>query len=291
MRLKVALMIPVAAVLGIVAIGAGRNYMERQVNERLRAAGSVMPASAPEVAFGTIVVAAVPLRFGMELNLQAVKEIPWPQGQTPKGSFAKIADVVDGKTKRLVIAAMEDNEPLLAAKITGPGQRANLAAVIEEGMKAVTVRVDDVVGVAGFVLPGDRVDVLLTRQRDKGDAFSDIILQNLKVLAIDQLNDDRSVKPTLSRTVTLEVNTNQAQRLIVGQNVGALTLVLRPAGQPNTEPRQRVTSAQLNGDDAPPARAAGEDGPVASVDHSATTVGVIRKMARQEYSVPATRKQ
>lgn len=291
MRFKIALMIPVAAVLGIVAIGAGRNYMERQVNERVRAAGASSQVAAPEVAFGTIVVASAPLRFGMELNLQAVKEIPWPQGQMPRGAFAKVADVVDGKTKRFVIAAMEDNEPLLAAKITGPGQRANLAAVIEEGMKAVTVRVDDVVGVAGFVLPGDRVDVMLTRQRDKGDAFSDIILQNLKVLAIDQLNDERTTKPTISRTVTLEVKTTQAQRLIVAQNVGSLALVLRPAGLASTEPNQRVTSSQLAGDDAPRAPAAEEDGPVASVRHTATTVGVIRKLARQEYSVPATQKQ
>lgn len=293
MRLKSALLIPVAAVLGLVALGAGRHWVDRQVNEKMREADASRRAPVQLAAFGTIVVAAAQLRFGAEINAAALREIPWPQAQMPKGAFATIKELLDGQGKRLVISAMDDNEPVLAVKITGPGQRATLAAVLEEGMKAITVRVDDVVGVAGFVLPGDRVDVLLTRQHDKSEAFADIILQNLKVLAIDQLNDDRAVKATVSRSVTLEVATNQAQRLIVAQNVGALTLVLRPVGQAGKEPARRVTSAELAGDGAQTqARApSDEDGPVASVSHSSTTVGVIRKMARQEYSVPATRKE
>ena len=294
MRLKVALMVPVAAVLGFVAVQAGRHWVDRQVDEKMRAADAGPRDAVQAVSFSTIVVAAAPLRFGAELNPSALREIPWPSAQMPKGAFAKINDLFAEKGKRLVISAMEDNEPVLAAKITGPGQRANLAATLDEGMKAITVRVDDVVGVAGFVLPGDRVDVLLTRQREKGDAFSDMILQNLKVLAVDQVNDDRVNKPAVARTVTLEVGTAQAQRLIVGQNVGTLTLVLRPVGQAATELNRRVSSADLGNDGRANARLAApsdEDGPVASVSSSTVTVGVIRKMGRQEYSVPATRKE
>jgi pilus assembly protein CpaB len=291
-RLKVVMMLPAAAVLGFIAVQAGRHWVDRQVNEKLREADARALAPAPAATFGTIVVAAAPLRFGVELNPGALREIPWPQGQMPKGAFAKISDLFTEKAKRVVIFPMEDNEPVLAAKITGPGQRANLAAVLDEGMKAVTVRVDDVVGVAGFVLPGDRVDVLLTRSREKVEAFSDIILQNLKVLAIDQLNDDRANKPAIARTVTLEVATEQAQRLIVAQHVGSLTLVLRPAGENAVEANQRVTAADLaNPLGRSPRPAADEDSPVASFGQPGVTVGVIRKTARQEYNVPATRRE
>ena len=182
---------------------------------------------------------------------------------------------------------MEDNEPVLAAKITGPGQRAVLAAILEEGMKAVTVRVDDIVGVAGFVQPGDRVDVLLTRQGDKGEAYSDLILQNLKVLGIDQLADDRAAKPAVSRSVTLEVAIPQAQRLVVAQSVGSLTLALRPVGQTSTEAARRITAADLLAADSRVGAKAEEEMPVASFPAGRTTVGVIRNMTRQEYSVPA----
>ena len=297
MRLKLALMIPFAAVLGFVAVQTGRHWIDRQVREGVRSAATNVASPAPEVKFGTIVVAAKPLRFGMELEPAALREIPWPQGQTPKGTYAKIADLFAEKGKRVVVAGMDDNEPILASKITGPGQRANLAAILDEGMKAVSVRVDDIVGVAGFVLPGDRVDVMLTRQREKGEAYNDIILQNLKILAIDQLVDERSTNPKVSRTVTLEVETQQAQRLVVAGNVGALTLILRPAGDNSQQVSQRVTATDLSSavraqprkenpdEDAPVASM-----PAASAPSATVTVGVIRKAARQEYSVPTTRK-
>src|SRR3712207_1102010 len=108
---------------------------------------------------------------------------------------------------------MEENEPLLKAKVTGPGQRASLAAVIDPGMKAMTVRVNDVNGVAGFVLPGERVDILLTRTMEKNESWTDVLLQNVKVLAADQSADDRADKPSVAKAVTLEVSTAQAQKL------------------------------------------------------------------------------
>ena len=115
--------------------------------------------------------------------------------------------------KRVVLASIEANEPVLASKITGPGQRATLSAVIGAGMRAVTIRVNDVEGVAGFVLPGDHVDVLLTRLPDKRSGDTDVVLQNVKVLAVDQLADDSSEKPAVVKAVTLEVDTVSAQKL------------------------------------------------------------------------------
>ena len=101
---------------------------------------------------------------------------------------------------------IDPNEAILAAKITGPGQRATLSAMLGDGMKAVTIRVNDVEGVAGFVLPGDHVDVLLTRTGEKNNAINDVVIQDARVLAIDQLADQRADKPSVVKAVTLEVD-------------------------------------------------------------------------------------
>src|SRR5207247_2597579 len=141
---------------------------------------------------------------------------------------------------------IEENEPILGSKITGPGQRATLSAMLRDGMKAVTIRVNDVEGVAGFVLPGDRVDVALTRQNDKAGATSDVVLQNARVLAIDQVADERSDKPSVVKAVTLEVDTPAAQKLSLAASIGTLSLMLRKAGEANPEFTRRVTTNDLS---------------------------------------------
>src|SRR5207302_2784453 len=127
------------------------------------------------VAMQTIVVASKALRFGAELTSSSLREIAWPEDAIPAGASNKIADLT-ANGRRVVLTAIEANEPILASKITGSGQRATLSAVLQDGMKAVTIRVNDVEGVAGFVLPGDRVDVVLTRQQDKTGAAADVVL-------------------------------------------------------------------------------------------------------------------
>ncbi|MGE3246340.1 MAG: Flp pilus assembly protein CpaB [Beijerinckiaceae bacterium] len=288
MRLKVSLLIPLSLVLGLAAVQSGRSWLDRQMNARmasLEAHKKVEP-----VVFSTIVVAAKPLRFGNDVSADQLKEIPWPNGELPQGAFRQVRDIFKDEGRRVALAAMEANEPLLATKITGPGQKANLASLIDNGMKAITVRVDDVVGVAGFVLPGDRVDILLTRKRKDEEAFADNILQNIRVLAIDQKADDRLDKPSVARAVTLEVSTEQAQRLIVAQKVGTLTLVLRPIGEARIEPGRRISSSQLAGGAARPQPVEQAPAPAVSPDNGTVTVNVIRSTKRQEYAVPAYRR-
>src|SRR6266700_2856802 len=111
---------------------------------------------------GTIVAAAMPLGFGAAITRDNVTEIPWSAKAIPEGAFATRQDLLkDGR--RVVLVALERNEPVLRSKVTGPGQRGSLSSLLEEGKRAVTVRVDDVRGVAGFILPNDRVDVVLIR--------------------------------------------------------------------------------------------------------------------------------
>jgi pilus assembly protein CpaB len=261
-------MVGFAVVFGLLAVFVAQAWLNRQAELRLRA-----DPKTPVVATRTIVVAAAPLRFGTRLTPQSVREVAWPEAAIPAGTFASVTDLMN-PGKRIVLAAIEPNEPILRTKITGPGQRATLSAVIEQGMKAVTVRVNDVEGVGGFVLPGDHVDVLMTRQPEKGNGNNDVVLQNVKVLAIDQLADDSTDKPSVVKAVTLEVDTLSAQKLSLAASLGSLSLVLRKAGEAEVEGTRRVTQADLGN---PEMR---ERQPT-----NFSTVSVTRAGQRQEYNV------
>ena len=150
--------------------------------------------------------------------------------------------------------------------------------MLRDGLKAYTVRVNDVDGVAGFVLPGDRVDVALTRQVDKTVATTDVVLQNARVLAVDQVADERTDKPSVAKAVTLEVDVVGAQKLSLAATIGTLSLMLRKAGEANSEYTRRVSLRDLESATTP----------VAQERKSAetTTVTVTRSSVPQEYNVP-----
>jgi len=241
----------------------------------------------PSVQSGTVVVAAVPLGFGTTLNRENVTEIPWASGKMPEGAFATRDELFkDGR--RVALGPLQRNELILKTKITGPGQRASLSALLDEGKRAVTVRVDDVRGVAGFVLPGDRVDVVLIRSVNgaggSAENISDVLLQHVKVLAIDQLVNERQETPTVARAVTLEVDTDQAQKILLATNVGKLSLILGQAGASNPADAKRVTERDLARAE-PIAAPAPVTVPTPPRRSDSTTVTIIRNMKREEYSV------
>src|SRR6476659_4359885 len=153
-------MVGIAAVFGLLAVFVAQGWLNYQAEPSRKV---VQPKAKP-VATRTIVIAAGPMRFGTHVSADNLKEVTWPDEALPAGTFGSIAEVMSGN-KRIVLASIEKNEPILRSKITGPGQKATLSAVIQDGMRAVTVRVNDVEGVGGFVLPGDHVDVVLTRHR------------------------------------------------------------------------------------------------------------------------------
>jgi pilus assembly protein CpaB len=272
-------MIAFAVVFGLLAVFIAQSWLNGQAEMRMKN----FEANKKPVATRTIVVAGKALRFGNELSGGAMSEVPWPEQAIPAGAFATIADLTkDGR--RIVLAPIEANEPILGWKITGPGQRATLSAMLRDGLKAVTVRVNDVEGVAGFILPGDYVDVALTRQNEKIAATSDIILQSARVLAIDQMADERADKPTVVKAVTLEVDTTGAQKISLAASIGTLSLMLRKAGEANAEFTRRVSASDLSAPSAPVAK----DIPV---NTNVTTVSVTRAANRQDYSVPVEGKE
>lgn len=200
------------------------------------------------IATAKIVVATQPLRFGTELSTANLKEIEWGTAALPAGAFTSMAELLNSTERRVVLSAIEPNEPILKWKITGPGQRASVSTLVKPGHKAVSVRVNDVFGVAGFVLPGDHVDVLLTRtEANNSDKkqFTEVLLQHARVLGIDQSADDRKDDPMVVKAVTLEVDMRDAQRLALAGTVGSLSLALRSAGATETVMTQRVSADDL----------------------------------------------
>jgi len=236
---------------------------------------------------GTIVVAAGPLTFGTFLTRDNTREIIWGAGRLPDGAFATKEELLkDGR--RALLGPVAREEAILKSKITGPDQRASLSVLLEEGKRAVTVRVDDVRGVAGFVLPGDRVDVVLTRSvsRPQGPAenVSDVLLQHVKVLAVDQVVNERQEAPTVAKAVTLEVATDQAQKVILATNIGKLSLILRQAGENHASSVRRVTESDLG-----VAEIASRDRPTPVAAAAAAIPGavveIVRGMRSEKYNV------
>jgi pilus assembly protein CpaB len=266
-------MVGIAVVFGLLAVFVAQGWLSYQA-ELSRKTAAPKPQ---QVATRTIVIAGGPLRFGTHVTPDNLREVAWPDQAIPAGTFSSIAELT-GSGKRIVLASIERNEPILRTKITGPGQKATLSAVIQDGMRAVTVRVNDVEGVAGFVLPGDHVDVLLTRQAERVNGTNDVVIQNTRVLAVDQLADDAADRPTVARAVTLEVDTVGAQKIALAASLGNLSLMLRRAGEQHMDATRRITTSDLTQTEviqrAPEAK-------------RFTKVSVTRAANKQEYNVPA----
>ena len=272
MRKSTIVMVTFAVVFGLLAVFIAQAWLNGQAERRMRS----LEAQKKPVHTNTIVVAKQRLPFGVELTRDQLREAPWPAEAMPEGAFATVNDLLSAG-KRIVLSPVELNEPVLSVKITGPGQRATLSALVGEGMKAVSVRVNDVEGVGGFVLPGDRVDVVLTRQMEKGNATTEVVLQNARVLAVDQSADDRATKAAVAKAVTLEVDTVGAQKIWLAASVGSLSLLLRKAGEQGAERTRRVTLDDLSKPESvKPER-----------NNAVTTVSVQRGGQRQTYDVPA----
>lgn len=170
----------------------------------------------------TVVAASMAIPFGTKVEERHLKIIEMPKESAPPGSFTLKEDVVDKVTTLPVVAG----EILMQARFVEQGDGSTLAALVDKNMRAVTVRVDDVIGVAGFLLPGNRVDVVAAR-KDGRRAITDTILRNIEVLAVDQTASANDNEPVIVRAVTLEVTPDQAETLVKGREEGSIQLTLR----------------------------------------------------------------
>ncbi|SIP86332.1 pilus assembly protein CpaB [Aromatoleum tolulyticum] len=194
-----------------------------------------------------IAVAAVELQLGGRVTPEAVRLVEWPSGSVPTGAFNDLA-ALDG---RVAISGILPGEPILESRLAPVGTKGGLSAVVPDGKRAITVRVNDVVGVAGFALPGNFVDIMVNTEAAGADRNSEdkmiskIVLERILVLAVAQEANRDETKPKVVNAVTLEVTPEQAERLDLARSVGNLSLVLRNQIDSNPTETAGITKAML----------------------------------------------
>ncbi|NHZ34845.1 Flp pilus assembly protein CpaB [Massilia rubra] len=224
----------VAVLLGIAAVVLASLWLLRQ----------------PGNASSRIVVASGDISRGQRLSPDMLRLVDWPAATTPKDGFKDSLKLSD----RVLKANVLKGEPLTEAKLAPAGTLGGLSALISEGKRAITVRVNDVIGVAGFALPGNYVDVIVHTERDpdehakqsrNGLHISKIVLERILVLAVAQEVGRDETKPKVVNAVTLEVTPEQAEALDLARGVGSLSLALRNQVDPGSPQTSGATKASL----------------------------------------------
>jgi pilus assembly protein CpaB len=190
-----------------------------------------------------VVVASRDVNLGQPITPVMVELVPWPSAAVPKGAYGNVSEL-DGRVLRI---GLQRGEPILESRLAPVGTRGGLSAVIADGKRAITVRVNEVVGVAGFALPGNFVDVMVSTKDTQQRAVSKIVLERIMVLAVAQEASRDDTKPRLVNAVTLEVSPDQAERLDLARSVGTLSLVLRNQVDSQPAPTVGVRTADLLG--------------------------------------------
>jgi pilus assembly protein CpaB len=200
------------------------------------------------IASSKVAVAAVDIELGSKISPQMVTSVDWPAGSVPDGAFTDLKQLQD----RVVKVGVQRGEAILERKLAPAGTKGGLSAVIAEGKRAMTVRVNDVVGVAGFALPGNYVDVMVNTQHDRAgkdgpNQISMTVLEQVLVLAVAQEANRDETKPKVVSAVTLELSPEDAEKLDLARSVGTLSLVLRNQLDKQTASTTGITRAQLLG--------------------------------------------
>jgi pilus assembly protein CpaB len=184
-------------------------------------------AQAKEVT--SIVVARGEIQYGAPIHFEMLRLQEWPTEVIPPEAFTSLEELLgtSAQQPRRARRSMVAGEPVLRSKVSEFGEKVTIADLIDPTKRAMAIRVNDVSGVAGFVTPGDRVDVLLTRRLEGDNMITTTVLQDIVVRGIDQLADEDLDKPNVVRTVTVEVSPEEAQRVALAQEAGTLSLTLR----------------------------------------------------------------
>lgn len=217
----------------------------------------VAPVSAGGNPTAFIVVAAQAIPMGQKIVDTHLELASWPAERMPEGTFKQIEDI----TGHVAMQTIYEGEPILKKRIAEHSKGSTLSAIIGKNKRAVTVRVNDVIGVAGFVLPGNRVDVLEAAKTGKGRVSVKTVLQNVKVLAVDQATGDKDT-PVVVRAVTLELDPDETEELVKAKSQGRIQLALRntldtdvyeppkkaaPQAKPRPKPQRRRSVTIIRG--------------------------------------------
>jgi len=224
------IVLAVAILCGLLAVMLAARWLDRQSSTGIT----------------RIAVAATEVSLGQRINPELIKLADWPKDSLPPGSHTDIAKL-EG---RVLKSTLQQGEPVLEAKLAPVGTKGGLSAVIAEGKRAITVRVNDVIGVAGFALPGNYVDIIVNTQQEgdrnnRDQNISKIVLEKILVLAVAQEVSRDETKPRVVNAVTLEVTPEEAEKIDLARSVGSISLVLRNQVDPNAKRTAGATKADL----------------------------------------------
>jgi|GEM_PF-687421 len=265
MRVVTIVSLGASAVLGLAALVVAKAVLPNAQAKNTHA------KAAPAIVGVPVVVAKAPLKFGDKLDASKVQIVQIPSNAVPEGAFSTVAAVLaqDNGGAPVTLTPIAAREPLLPAKLSGPGARPSIAAEIADGMRAYTIKVSDVTGVGGHALPGDHVDVVLMRDTstdpNKHAYISQVVIQDVRVLGVDLNADITSNKPATPSTATLEVTVPDAQKLAVAGDLGKLSLSLRRTGSAEIASTKPMRTSDFVAGGAPegPRRVRQAAGPVA----------------------------
>jgi pilus assembly protein CpaB len=233
MRKSSIYMLVAAIGLGLFAVFLARAFLDRSGQSG---------GNQGRVATVEVVVASAPIAFGEKVSPEKLKLVQWPAGSLPEGTFKRVPDAVD-EGQRVALRAIEPNELITATALSGDGGRLSVSPLFNAEMRAVSIPINEASGAAGFLVPGDRVDVFVTSVGDTEELpYTDLIVQGARVLAVGQNADAGNTKPTVTKSATIEVTPLQAQRLSLAQNTGKLSVALRNL---TDESRVRLETAQI----------------------------------------------
>jgi len=213
-----------------------------------------------------VAVAVQEINMGQKLTSNMFKLISWPAGNVPDQAFSS-TELLEGRVTK---SSLQVGEPVLGSKLAPEGSMGGLSAVIAEGKRAITVRVNDVVGVAGFALPGNFVDIIVNTEKEEGygnnakkKSISKIVLKKILVLAVAQEAGRDETKPKVVNAVTLEVSPEQAEMIDLARSIGDLSLVLRNQSDLEDSKTEGITkNALLEFEDEVAPNINGEEKPV-----------------------------
>ena len=302
MRANTIVTLGASAAFGLLSIFLAHRWINDAVHSefsgQVRGPQTAETPLAPERPSKPVLVADVNFAFGDVITAQSLRLVDMPEDMIPEGSFSDFDALLgDSHQNTVALSRMTLNEPILEYKISGPGGRGSLSSIISDGMRAASIRVDAVAGVGGFVLPGDYVDVLVTREISTGSGgrsgdrkfVTDTLIQNLKVLGTDQNSDTESTGARLVNTVTVEASPEQAQKLTLGMSVGTLSLTLRRIAAKEIAPIAAVSENNLTATRRAPKRSYSANKPAVVVKPAAQNpvaqVTIIRPGGRDQVSV------
>ena len=257
MRVGLVVSLIASTVLGTGALLVARIWLPAH------AAHAELP-SAPAMATRPVVTAAIPIPYGAKLEAKYLTVSRLPTNAVPEGAYSSVQQVLyQPGGAPLALTPMATLEPVLPAKLSGPGGRFSLAQVIAPGMRAYTISVTESSGGGGHVMPGDRVDVVLTRDLPVAPGglqgrrmISTVVGENLRVLGMDLNANPNSNQPAVARTATLEISAQDSVRLALATQAGTLSLALRRIGADQPEPVRPMQMGDLGASDAVSERAA-----------------------------------